>query len=95
MINNFIRVQLAPKQYNCCKDCPLCGLIPKSERIGDDKYVCLGTTKTISNAEFDGKSETRKCDSRWEEWKQLPKRIFEIPLFAYQKYRVPFETAKK
>jgi hypothetical protein len=55
----------------------------------------MGTTKTLSNAEFEGKSETRKCDNRWQEWQQLPKRIFEIPLFAYQKYRVPFETPEK
>ena len=96
MINNVIKVQLAQERYDRCKDCPLCGLLPENERpSAEHKHGCLALMVAITDAEFEGKSQTRKCDGRWKSLTNLPKRIVEIPLFAYQKYRVPFETPKK
>lgn len=92
---NFITVQLAPKRYDRCQDCPFCGLIPENERPEGFKYVCIGTHYTLTQADFDGKSKKRDCDNRWELWMQLPKRRYKLNEQLYKKYRVPFETAQK
>lgn len=90
----LIKVQLAPERYERCKDCPLCGLIPKDERKGGFKYVCLGTMYTISNEDFEGKTKSRNCDNRWGIFMQLPKRRYGIIDKLYQKFRLPFEQEK-
>jgi hypothetical protein len=105
---NFIDVQLAPEQYDRCADCPLVGLIPESERKQGKrmKFVCLGareglTIKPISSKGIWVRSSSRDvkhplhrlCDSRWDAWMTLPKRIFHLSSQLYTKYRLPFEQS--
>ena len=93
---NFITVQLAPKRYDRCADCPLCGLIPENERTNGDVYVCLGDMYAITTAELFGDVNKLSCDNRWDLWMlELPKRRFKISEHLYKKYRLPFEQSKK
>lgn len=99
---NFIDVQLAPEQYDRCADCPLCGLIPENERKQGKrvKYVCLGVPlNAISSKGIWVKASSRDskhplhrpCDTRWDGWMTLKRRIFHLSNVYYTKYRLPFE----
>ena len=92
---HLISVQLAPERYDRCKDCPLCCLIPENERPEGFKYGCLGLMVTVSDDDFEGKTKSRKCDDRWSMMASLTNRIYRMPEFIYQKYRLPFEQSKR
>lgn len=101
----FIQIQLAAEQYDRCADCPLCGLIPESERKEGKrmKYVCLGvlypSLQALSSRGIwvrASKRDTkhplhRPCDTRWAAWMTLKNRQFALRADVFTKYRLPFE----
>ena len=79
-----IKIQLPPKQPDCCAKCPLIGIIPKNLRQKGKRqsYCCLGmmpheplTSKGIDVSASDKKKtghlKHRFCDDRWEIWKRM------------------------
>ena len=100
---NFIPTQLAPIQYDRCIDCPLCGLIPETERKEGKrkKYVCMGTMKALTSkgvwikaSKRDQKHPLhRPCDTYWPAWMTLVRHEFALSMILYTKYRLPFEQS--
>lgn len=91
----FIDVQLAQERYDRCKDCPLCGLVPESDRQGDRKFVCLATFRGLTHEEISESNPANKvCGERWDEFMKLPKRIYKLRQEFYAKYRLPFEQTQ-
>lgn len=89
------KVQLPDKQPACCAECPLCGIIPKSERPKGSKetHVCLGTLHAISGRGTKSTSHRHKrpCDRLWECWRTFPNLKIGVPRDLFLKYRVPLE----
>ena len=88
----FIKVQLAPERYDRCKDCPLCGLVPKEERMENYKYVCLATMRGMTSEYIEqSDQENKPCGERWEAFMKLPDRIYHLHQDLHQRFRLPFE----
>ena len=101
----MIRIKLPDRQPDCCKECPLVGIIPESERKKGvrQSYCCLGTyphealtSKSIevraSVKKGTGHLHHRPCDDRWDEWMKLPQRIIGMSPESYRLCRLPFEN---
>ena len=104
----FKPVQLPPNQPDKCAKCPLLGLRPAEELTKGERqaYCCLGiytadgfpplTSKGIErSAEAYRKSQRklhRPCDSRWDMWMTLPRRILNVNRVYYRDCRLPYET---
>ena len=99
----IVPIKLPAEQRDTCAQCPLCGLIPKEQRLEGARqgYVCLGvvgealTSKGIHSSAAAYQQKNRKlhrpCDTRWPAWMQLPGRQFGISYAHYLQYRLPFE----
>ena len=99
---NIIQIQLPMKQPDCCAECPLLGLIPKTvarPKNSKETHVCLGTMEAMSQrgsrvraSQRDSKHPLRRpCDSRWHSWQQLAARKLGIPTQHYNECRIPYE----
>ncbi|MCD8207507.1 MAG: hypothetical protein LUD72_06190 [Bacteroidales bacterium] len=97
---NIIGFSLPVQRYDRCYDCPLLGIIldrkearipPKSQK----NYVCIARRAAMSlrraksrESDSDYKHKRHKpCDGLWEHWNGY----YGMPVFAYMKYRMPFE----
>ena len=50
-MSNIQKVQLPPKKPDCCTECPLLGLIPKSverPKYSKETRLCIGTAEALS-----------------------------------------------
>ena len=100
-----ILVKLGDTQPDCCAMCPLCGLIPQSERQFGSRegYVCLGTQEAISTRGITLRASQaskkhplrRPCDKLWEQWLLLPKQSFPLNARWYNTYRIPYEQGQQ
>lgn len=100
-----VGIKLREQQPDCCKECPLIGIIPEAYRQKGvrQSYCCLGTyphtaltSKGIevraSQRKGTGHLLHRPCDDRWEEWMKLPNHIFLLSAESYRLCRLPYEN---
>ena len=103
-MGNLQKVQLPPAQPDCCADgCPLLGLIPKSTprpKNSKETHVCLGTMEALTKRGTKIRASQRDahhplhrpCDTRWEMWMTLPRRILNVNRQFYAECRIPYEA---
>ena len=96
-------IKLPAMQPDCCVECPLLGLIPRTDtsrpKGSKETHVCLGTfealtqrgTKIRASQRDSHHPLNRPCDLLYDKWLQLPERTFSIPDKAYIMYRFPYE----
>jgi hypothetical protein len=83
----LIDVQLAQEPYKRCKECPLCGLLPKDEvPLEGYNHGCLALMVALHDDEVEGKITKHKCDRYWSSFMELPDRIYKMPEHLYKKY---------
>lgn len=87
----FIKKQVAQEGYKRCADCPICGLIPESERINETKHLCTLTRRAIPDIE----AKPYCIDLWWSEYVREMNGTYLYPVEAYNKYRLPFEMEHK
>ena len=99
---NIITIQLPPTQPDCCAECPLLGLVPKTvkrPKNSKETHVCLGTmdalTKRGTHVRVSNRDVNhpwkRPCDPRWDAWMQLSGRKIGVSVQAYNECRIPYE----
>jgi len=102
----FYKQQIPPVKPDCCRSCPLLGIIPKDKRKSRSKkiMVCLGTMKAITRESINILESERKgtrhpfhrpCDNKWEAWLQLPGQKIGLSITAYNECRVPYEQQQE
>ena len=100
---NITMVQLPPEQPDCCAECPLLGLIPKTivrPLNSKETLVCIGTmealTKRGSRVRVSKRDSNhpwkRPCDLRWDAWMQLPGRKLGVSVQSFNECRTPYES---
>lgn len=99
---NITMIQLPPMQPDCCAECPLLGLVPKTvvrPKNSKETHVCMGTMEALTKRGTTVRASTkdvnhpwhRPCDKRWDAWMQLPRRQLGIGVQVYNECRIPYE----
>ena len=99
---NITLIQLPPEQPDCCAECPLLGLIPKTiarPKHSKETHVCIGTMDALTQRGTKVRASTkdvnhpwkRPCDSRWNAWMALPGRKLGVGIQVYNECRIPYE----
>ena len=102
-MSNIQKVLLPSSQPDCCAECPLLGLVPKyvaRPKNSKETHVCIGTMEALtqrgSKIRASQRDEhhplRRPCDSRWDMWMTLPRRILNVNRVYYRDCRLPYET---
>ena len=101
-MSNIQKVQLPPKKPDCCTDCPLLGLIPKSverPKYSKETRLCIGTAEALSerkttireSEQNDPKHPLKRpCDDHWDRWMNYPRRILNVNKALYRDSRDPY-----
>ena len=100
---NIQKVQLPPAKPDCCAECPLLGIVPKTverPKYSKETHLCIGTAppEALSEratrkraSECDAKHPLRRpCDLYWDMWMGLPRRILNVNRALYRDSRLPY-----
>jgi hypothetical protein len=99
---NITMIQLPPMQPDCCAECPLLGLVPKTvarPKNSKETHVCMGTMEALTQRGTRVRASNRDvnhpwhrpCDSRWNAWMQLQGRKLGVGVQVYNECRIPYE----
>lgn len=103
-MSNIQKVLLPVVKPDCCADCPLLGLVPKSvsrPKYSKKTHLCIGTAKAISERKTHIRESQsndpkhpleRPCDAHWERWMTYPRRIIKVNRALYRDSRDPYLT---
>ena len=102
-MSNIQKVPLPPVQPDCCAECPLLGLVPKTvtrPKNSKETHVCLGTMEALTArgskiraSQRDSHHPLRRpCDSRWDMWMTFPNRHLPVNKQFFRDCRIPYEN---
>ena len=104
-MSNIQKVKLPPTQPDCCAECPLLGLVPKTvarPKHSKETHVCLGTMEALTQRLTKIRASQRKdpvhhplrrpCDNRWETWMTLVNRVLPVNRDFWRDCRIPYES---
>ena len=99
---NKQKVQLTERKPDCCRECRLLGIVPKSypaPKYSKKRFLCLGTLKAMSEDKTTKReSESndpkhplkRPCDEHWDRWMSNQGRIVCVNKALYRDSRDPY-----
>ena len=101
-MSNIQKVSLPATKPDCCAECKLLGLVPKSverPKYSKETFLCIGTAEAMSERKTriresesnDPKHPLRRpCDDHWGRWMTYPHRILKVNKALYRDSRDPY-----